>query len=157
MSKLGTLILSGLCLLATSVPALAADEAPRRFSAEALVGLNFVWPTYELLVGYRLPVWEDRLEAFAGYSPWSMSLSTATYDLTEVGLRGYVVPTGPLQTYGTLSFGSSTSSYRGLRSPVALVGVGVDWMPSSQLGLTGSITFGLPTLVRPMVGVRLAI
>lgn len=154
MSRIAQLAIVPSMLILLTSPASA--EAPKRLSVQAVAGLNTVLPTYEVQVGYRLPVWEDRLEAFVSYAPWSASLSTATFSIAQVGGRAYFGShDGPLQPFGVASLGLADNSYSGL-APALMVGAGLDWMFLPSVGLTGSLTLGFPTLVRPMLGLRVA-
>lgn len=153
MPRLARFAVAPLILAVLAAP--AAAETPKRLSVQASAGLNTVLPTYEVQVGYRLPVWEDRLEPFVSYAPWSASLTTATFSIAQVGCRAYVNPTGSLQPFGVASVGVADNSYSGL-APALMAGAGLDWMITPSVGLTGSVTLGFPTFVRPMVGLRVA-
>lgn len=156
MSRLAPIAAVSILLGLLATPASAETDAPRRLSLQAVGGLNTVLPTYEFQVGYRLPVLEDRLEPFLSYAPWSASLSTATFSIAQVGCRAYFgSPAASLQPYGVVSLGVADNSYSGL-APAFMAGAGMDWMFLPTVGLSSSVTLGFPTLVRPMVGLRIA-
>lgn len=155
MSRFALFALAPLLAGLLATPAAASPEEPHRLSIQALGGLNFVLPTYEFQLGYRLPFYDNRLEPFISYAPHSPSLSKATFSIAQVGCRAYVTPTGPLQPFGVVSMGVTDNTYAGL-GPTVMGGVGVDWNFAPMVGLTASVTLGVPTLVRPMVGLRVA-
>ena len=149
-------LLSGLLALQTAAPAVAM-EVSHRFSLQADVGLNAVLPLAEGQIAYRLPALDNRLEVFAAYQPWAPSLATASLSLVSLGARYYWGGDDIWRPFALAAVGDAMSSTSGAGSnvPAGMAGLGLDWMP--MLGLTGNVTVGFPMLLRPEIGVRLAI
>lgn len=177
MFKSVGLSLAVLPLFATA-PAVAHPDAPfasasapalslNRVSLEARAGLdNLIFPAAVFHVGYRLPLWQDRIEPFISYEPGHALLEALFTPTVLVGVRDYFIPRGTWQPYASLAlgYGNAPTSARSNPNvwgfpaqglPNIRAAVGVNWMPWSNVGLTGSIAAGFPSLLTSMLGVRL--
>jgi hypothetical protein len=159
--------------LAALSPAALAQEADRpvaRFSATGLFA-PLVLPSAGLRLSYRLPVADDRIDVFAGWDPANFNLTLSPPKMLHLGGRYYFTTQGPWQTFALASAGieyiTSMPAPAGsavavvdtfqISGPVVAAGVGTDWMPTRNVGLTGAVTGYYPYYARLELGVKLAI
>jgi hypothetical protein len=144
---------------AAAPAALAAEPVPRLGFTALVAGNALIIPSAGFRLSYRLPALADRLDVFAGWDPMNAALTTAQVQFAHVGLRYYFLTEGAWQPHalasgGVTYFTNPTVSYDG---PFAALGVGTDWMPTRNFGLTGSVTANYPMTVRLELGAKLAI
>jgi hypothetical protein len=147
---------------AAAPAALAAEPAqsvPRIGFTALVAGNALIIPSAGVRLSYRLPVLADRLDVFAGWDPMNAAMTTAQLQIAHVGVRYYFLTEGAWQPHalasgGVTYFTNPTMSYDG---PFAALGIGTDWMPTRNFGLTGNVTANYPMTVRLELGAKLAI
>ena len=148
-TALGTLLTLGV----VAAPALAESSVPR-FSAQALIGLNLFLPYFGGEVSYRLPVLSDRIDVYADYALNVTLCGCGGNQSYLVGARYYFKPSGWWQPYATVRAGWMEL---GGTVPDAEVGIGADLMAFGHVGMDAAVFAGLPAVVRPQLGLKIAL
>jgi hypothetical protein len=134
-----------------------AVEPVRRFSFDVGGGLNLIKPFIQARLGYRLPVFDDRIDLMLSYSPLGGDLNASSkewsFQTVQVGGKFYFFTEGWFQPYavlmGGLNFYSNNLSqedfWQNTYSTI-LPGLGADFMITPWFGFNAQILMLRPEL-----------
>ena len=167
IALVAALLVLGLCPQSeAAIEPVTYNPANHPFSIEAGAGMNGSLPFFHAKLGWRLPLWEDRLEPFFDYSFWNLGMEPAFLQVALLGLKYHFDPIGQIQPFVALNarmtylIGGPVVGNIGFVDPTSAIGWsaqaggGMNLMMSEQFGFSGALYLSYPFVLRPELNLR---